>query len=102
MAGAMNAADFMAEVKRRVTRPCAAPDPLVEARRFLETSGLTAEGQMVRKSVEALGGAERDFGEADVHRLGAITLGLVSALAEAQGRRRYASADWNSLATAGL
>jgi hypothetical protein len=98
----MNLADFMADVKRRVTRPCAAPDPLAEARRFLESRGLTAEGQMVRKSVEALGGAERDFGEADVHRLGAIALGLVAALADAQDRKRYAPGDWRSLAGVGL
>jgi hypothetical protein len=97
----MNAADFMTEVKRRVTRPCAAPDPLAETRRFLEASGLTGEGQMVRKSVEALGGAERDFGDADVHRLGAIALGLVSALADARERRRYPDADWLALALAG-
>lgn len=90
----MKSADFFAEVKRRVARPCLASDPLAEARRFLEASGLTAEGQMLRKAVAALGAKDGEFGDSDVHRLGADALGIVSALADAQVKRRYTDAEW--------
>jgi hypothetical protein len=90
----MDNAAFFAEVKRRVSRACLAPDPLVEARRFMQESGSTGEGQMVRKAVQALGGNAGEFGDSDVHRLGADALALVSALADAKMRRRYRDAEW--------
>lgn len=90
----MNAADFFTDVKRRVSRKCMAPDPLAEARRVLGASGLTAEGQMVRKAVVALGARAGEFGDADIHRLGADALALVSALIDARNTKRYADGDW--------
>ena len=97
----MESPAFFAEVKRRATRQCSAADPLAEARRFLEASGLTGEGQMVRKSVEALAASSGAFDEADVHRLGSETLALVSALADARAKGRYPDSEWRAAATAG-
>jgi hypothetical protein len=90
----MNAADFFTDVKRRVSRKCQASDPLEEARRVLGASGLTAEGQMVRKAVVALGAHDGEFGDSDIHRLGADALALVSALIDARNTRRYPDGDW--------
>ena len=90
----MNAADFFADVKRRVSRKCMASDPLEEARRVLGASGLTAEGQMVRKAVVALGTHDGEFGDSDIHRLGADALALVSALIDARNSKRYPDGDW--------
>jgi hypothetical protein len=94
----MDSATFFAEVKRRASRACLAPDPLAEAGRFLEASGLTAEGQMVRKSVEALAGNAGEFGDSDVHKLGADALALVGALVDARAKKRYRDAEWQAVA----
>ena len=90
----MNAADFFADVKRRVSRKCLATDPLAEARRVIGTSGLTAEGQMVRKAVVALATRMGEFGDADIHRLGADALALVSALIDERNTKRYPDGEW--------
>jgi hypothetical protein len=97
----MKSTAFLIEVKRRATRLCSSNDPLAEARRLLQTSGLTAEGQMLRKVVDALGADQGEFGESDVHRLGADMLALVSALADARATRRYSDADWLKAAAEG-
>ncbi len=94
----MDSASFFAEVKRRASRTCLATDPLAEAGRFLDASGLTAEGQMVRKAVGALGGNSGEFGDSDVHKLGADALALVAALVDARVKKRYRDSEWLAVA----
>jgi hypothetical protein len=97
----MKSPEFFVEVKRRATRPCPSRDPLAEARRLLQEASPTAEMQMMRKVVEALESGQGEFGEADVHRLGADMLALASALVDARAGRRYPDGEWLIAAGAG-
>ena len=94
----MSPAAFFIELRRRSTKPCLSRDPLGEARRFLVEYGDTAEGQALRRAIDALGSGNGEFAESDVWLFSAETLGLVDALCEARtnGGLYYTTDDFRA------
>jgi hypothetical protein len=90
----VNAAAFLVELRRRTRTVSTVLDSLSEARRFLDASGETAEGQAFRKVMETLATGAGDLDDSAVWLFSAETLALVSALVEARLQGRYSDDDW--------
>jgi hypothetical protein len=90
----MDAAGFIVEVCRRAGEPLNVHDPLQIAQAILWGEDQTAEVQMLRRSVEAIGLNWGEFSEADVYLLSLDMLRLVSALREAKLCGQYPVMTW--------
>ena len=90
----MNAAAFLAAVRRRTRFTLAHDDPLAAAWRFLDEHGETGEGQALRKVIRTLAATDGEFAESEVWLFSAETISLVDALVEARLEGRYPELDW--------
>ena len=85
---------FILEVSRRAGEPLNASDPLQIAQSILWGDDQTAEVQMLRRAVEAIGLNWGEFSEADVFMLRLDMLKLISALCEAKLLEQYPVMSW--------
>ena len=90
----MDLAAFLVEVSRRAGEPLNVSDPLQIAQAILSGDDQTAEVQVLRRAVEAVGLNWGEFSEADVYLLSLDMLKLVSALCEAKLRGQYPVMAW--------
>ncbi len=90
----MVSAAFLVTLRRRARAVSPVRDALAEARRFLDASGETREGQALRKVIETLATGTGDFDESEVWLFSAETLALAAALVEARLQGLYPDGDW--------
>jgi hypothetical protein len=95
----MTPAAFALEASRRAGAPLDVRDPLALAGTIVRGSNLTAELQMLRRAVKAIGLDFGEFAEADLYLLSLDSLKLVSALREAKLRGQYSVMEWARVAT---
>lgn len=90
----MDPGAFVLEVCRRAGEPLNVRDPLQIAKSILWGEDQTAEVQVLRRAVEAIGLNWGEFSEADIYLLSLDMLKLVSALREAKLRGQYPVINW--------
>jgi hypothetical protein len=90
----MDAASFMLEIKRRTANRDSSRDPLFKAIEILAGIAPTAEGQALKRVLDALATREGSFRESDVYLFSSGTLALVATLMEARLADRYRESEW--------
>ena len=90
----MDTAAFLIEISKRAGPPLDVPDPLAFAEAFLAESGDTAEGQTLRRAIDAIAFDWGSLNESDIWRLSRRSLQLVSALCEARLSGQYLPLEW--------
>ncbi|MBE0627122.1 MAG: hypothetical protein IH606_20170 [Burkholderiales bacterium] len=90
----MNAATFLAAIRRRTRFTSAHRDPLVAAWRYLDEYGESAEAQALRKAIKALAVKDGEFSESEVWLFSTEAITLVAALIDARLEGRYPELDW--------
>ena len=91
----MDATSFNLEIKRRASNLNSPADPLFDAVVLLAEIAPTAEGQALKRILEALATREGSFQESDLNLFSPGTLVLVSALIDARLTDRYRESEWN-------
>lgn len=92
----MEAVTFLIALQHRTRFVSNARDPLAEVRQFLTDHGETAEGQALRRVLDALISGTGEFDESEAWLFSAHTLALIGALGEARsgGGPIYTEEDW--------
>jgi hypothetical protein len=92
----MNAAAFLLLVRQRANQTAPSKNPLEDARRLIERSPDTLQGQMLCKIVATLATGEAEFSDSDVYAFDQEHLALVGALIEARLLGGYTEDEWLS------
>ena len=90
----MDAAAFLAALKRRTRTISSHPDPLVGTRQFLREHGETGEGRGLRRIIETLATGKGEYAESEVYLISDKMLAVVMALFEARERGFYSEEEW--------
>jgi hypothetical protein len=93
----MDADSFLLEIKRRAADRDLSKDPLSKAILLLAGTALTAEGQALKRVLDALATGGGSFRESEVYLFSASSLALVAALIDARFAGQYQEADWRLL-----
>ena len=87
-------AEFLLAIRRAAGEPLDVQDPLAVAEAFLAVSGTTAEGQLLRRLIDAIAFDWGSFTENDIWLLSRETRQLVSALLQAKLAGQYSPLEW--------
>jgi hypothetical protein len=90
----MDTAAFLVKLRKRSTSVHKSSDPLADAAAILARISTAAEGQALRRVIEALANMEGRFRESDVYLFSAGTLALVVALIDARMVGLYRQQEW--------